>query len=121
MTSAEQLIHSLFDDFSELRPLLTQHLADNDGELLPYLLLSDVARWAGPAVEKDRARVAELMQWLEARFTDGDVNVENLIAVGFVEMLPATPTGDPLLELLGPSMRQVAEEMNLFELWDPGS
>jgi len=58
------------------------------------------------------------LQWLEIRFNAADAVVEELIAVGFVEMLPATPAGDPLLELLGPSLRHVAQEMNLFEPWE---
>lgn len=117
MDAAEQLIYALVDEFSELRPLLAEHLTDNEGELLPYLLMSDVARWAIREVAHNPTRVAELMRWLEARFTAADEVVETLIAVGFVEMLPATPAGDPLLELLGPSLRQVAQEMSLFEPW----
>ena len=117
MTPSEGLVHALVEDFSELRPLLTEHLTDNEGELLPYLLMSDVARWAIREVEHNPSRVAELMRWLDARFAAADEVVETLIAVGFVEMLPATPAGDPLLELLAPELRQVAQEMNLFEPW----
>lgn len=117
MTLSEQLIYALIDEFSECRPLLTEHLVDMEGELLPYLLLGDVVRWAEREVARNRSLVATLFQWLEIRFVAADAVVEELIAVGFVEMLPATPAGDPLLELLCPSLRQVAEEMSLFEPW----
>ena len=118
MTPSEQLMYSLVDEFSECRPLLAEHLADQEGELLPYVLMGDVVRWAESEVAHNRSRVATLMQWLEIRFSSADDVVQELIAVGFVEMLPASPTGDPLLDLLGPSLRQVADEMNLFEPWD---
>lgn len=118
MTPSEQLIHSLAAEFSEFQPMLAEHLDDHDGDLLPYLLMADLARWAQGEVVPNRARVALLMQWLEIRFNAADLVVEELIAVGFVEMLPAAPAGDPLLELLGPELRQVAREMNLFEPWD---
>lgn len=117
MTPSELLVHELVEEFSELRPLLTEHLADNEGELLPYLLMSDVARWTIREVARNPSRVAELLGWLEARYAAADEVVETLIAVGFVEMLPATPAGDPLLELLGPELRQIAHEMSLFEPW----
>ena len=108
MDASEQLIYALVEDFSECPPLLAEHLIDQEGELLPYLLLGDVVRWAEREVEQNRSRVATLFQWLEIRFVAADTVVEELIAVGFVEMLPATPSGDPLLELLGPSLRQAA-------------
>jgi hypothetical protein len=117
MGASERLIHGLVEEFSECRPLLTEHLTDNEGELLPYRVMSDVARWAIQEVTHEASRAAELLRWLAARFVAADEVVETLIAVGFVEMLPATPSGDPLLELLGPELRQVAHEMSLFEPW----
>jgi len=120
MTPSEDLIHNMIREFPEFSPLLAEHLEDHD-ELLPYLLFGDVVRWAQSEVSRDRARVAHLSGWLESRFDQADDVVENLIAVGYVEMLPATPEGDPLLALLGPSLYKVAQDMNLTEPWDAPS
>lgn len=39
---------------------------------------------------------------------------KDLVALGFVEAIPYSPEGDPLLALLGPSLREVAQELGLF-------
>jgi hypothetical protein len=114
MDASEQLIYSLVDEFSECRPLLTEHLVDMEGELLPYLLLGDVVRWACQQSPSDPDRVSALVRWLEHRFEHGDGEVKDLVGVGFVEMLPHTPVGDPVLTLLGPTLSQLADEMGLL-------
>lgn len=86
---------------------LTEHLTDNEGELLSYLLMGDVVRWACRQSSSDPDRVSTLVGWLEQRFEDGDGEVKDLVGVGFVEMLPHTPVGDPILTLLGPKLSPV--------------
>lgn len=115
-------ITRLVDRFDELQPLLNEHLADQGGELLPYLLMADVARWAIEHATDDTALVADVVTALEKEFASGDGAIKDLVGVGFVEMLPPTPKGDPVLSLLGPELAQVAHDMNLFEPWpDAGS
>lgn len=118
MNSSEQLMHDLFREFPDLEPLMAEHLEDQEGELLPYLLMADLVRWAQQKVNGNPERVSALIAWLEIHCEQADEPVRNLIAVGFVENIPATPEGDPLLTLLGPSLRQFAQDMNLFEPWD---
>lgn len=111
------LINKLTAEIPELKPLLQEHLLDQDGELLPYLLMADVARWAHENATQRPDRVAQLMRRLEQEFAAGDGAIKDLIGVGFVEMLPETPKGDAVLNMLGPMLREVAHDMNLFEPW----
>ena len=114
MTSSESLMRELVSQFAALRPLMDEHLADQEGELLPYLLMADVERWAEKESTRNPDQVAEVTAWLESRFDSGDDVLKDLIGVGFVEMIPHTPTGDPILDRLGPSLRGVAEDMGLL-------
>lgn len=111
------LMNRLTTEFPELEPLLQEHLVDQEGEMLPYLLMADVSRWAQENSTQRPDRVAQLMRWLEQEFAAGDGAIKDLIGVGFVEMLPETPKGDAVLSLLGPMLREVAHDMNLFEPW----
>jgi CdiI immunity protein len=108
------LIHELVAEFPALRPVLIENLDDMDGELLPYLILPDVARWATQHWPSDPLVIADLCSWLDVRYVQGDGPLQDLIGLGFVEMLPATPVGDPLLDLLPPALNQVAHELGLF-------
>ena len=104
----------LVDQAPELQPLLEEHLADQEGELLPYLLMGDIAQWLHEHSQTDPRRVVEVMGWLEAEFAGGDFDTRNLIDVGIVEMLPALPEGATILDLLGPELRSRAEIAGLM-------
>ena len=98
----------------ELQPLLDEHLADQEGELLPYLLMGEVAQWLHEHTLTEPHRVSEVLRWLEDEFVRGDFDVRNLIDVGIVEMLPAAPEGATVLDLLGPELRARAQVAGLF-------
>jgi hypothetical protein len=117
MTASQDLVTGLVQQFPQLRTLLVEHLADQDGELLPYLLLADVARWAHTTYASDPGAVGELVDWLEAEFGRADPAERDLIGLGFVEAIPYRPAGAPLLARLGPELTQVATELGL--LTDP--
>ena len=117
MTVEDDFTQRLVEEAPELRPLLAEHLADQEGELLPYLLMGDIAQWLHEHSTTHAARVAEILAWLEGQFTIGDFDVRNLIDVGIVEMLPAVPDGATVLDLLGPELRARAEVAGL--LTDP--
>ncbi len=89
--------------------------------MLPYLLMADISRWAHENAAQMPDRVSQLTRRLEHEFAVGDEAIKNLIGVGFVEMLPETPRGDAVLNLLGPMLRGVAHDMNLFEPWPEGT
>lgn len=114
MTAETDVTHRLVEAFPQLEPLLDEHLADQDGELLPYVFFGDVARWLDEHSRTEPTPVRALLEWLEVAFTKNDFDVRNLIDVGIVEMLPAMPEGRPVLELLGPALRERAEVAGLL-------
>jgi hypothetical protein len=113
----EEFMNKLIAGFPELKPYLDEHLADQEGEMLPYLLMGDVARWAHEQASREPDLVSRLTQWLDAEFASGEGAIKDLIGVGFVEMLPETPRGDAVLDVLGPELTVIARDMNLFEPW----
>lgn len=114
MTESQKLTKRMVEGFPELSPLMQEHLADMDGELLPYLLMADVARWAQEAAVRGDHAAVRLVSWLEHEFATAESPEKDLIGLGFVENIPYSPEGDPLLGLLGPSLREVALELGLL-------
>jgi hypothetical protein len=100
--------------FPELQPLLDDHLADQEGELLPYLLMGDVADWLTARSTTEPDRVERILAWLDTAYAEGTFGTRNLIDVGIVEMLPAHPEGDAVLRRLGPELRSRAEVAGLL-------
>lgn len=87
----------------EIQPLIAEHIRDND-ELLPTLLMGDVARWVAQVVQESdepRARLAPFFGKLEQAWGDGAGPVPDLIAVSFVENVFDNPG---VVELLGPNL-----------------
>ena len=75
---------SLAGQCPDIADILTEHLADN-GELLPHVFLADVTRYL---LADGRCRMA-LVKYFEESFTTKGPDVEDLIAVSFVEYLDA--------------------------------
>ncbi|CAM4522032.1 hypothetical protein NONI108955_42100 [Nocardia ninae] len=87
----------------EIRPLIAEHIRDND-ELLPTLLMGDIARWVAQVVQNSddpRSRLAPFFLELERAWGDGRGPVSDLIAVSFVENVFDNPG---IVELLGPNL-----------------
>ncbi|RYB94824.1 hypothetical protein EUA93_10965 [Nocardioides oleivorans] len=114
MTVEADLTNRLVSEASELKLLLDAHLEDQEGEILPYLFMGDVASWLDEQSRKQPERASAIARWLEGEFAEGDFDVRNLIDVGIVEMLPALPDGAPVLDLLGPELRARAEVAGLM-------
>jgi hypothetical protein len=114
MTAESDFTQRLVAATPELAPVLEEHLADQEGELLAYLLMGDVAKWLDGQSRKDPQRASQVLDWLEHEFAAGDFDVRNLIDVGIIEMLPAMPEGAPVLDMLGPELRGRAEIAGLF-------
>ena len=95
--------------FPVLRSLLQEHLDDQDGEVLPHLFIADVERWAEAQLEchdeASYALVRDVLAFLEAACcTQGD-EVEELIAVSFLEHLPRPgKPGAELRSMVGPNL-----------------
>ena len=60
MTPSQQLARDLVSAFPVLGPIMVNHLEDQEGELLPYLFMADVARWADSSLGQDPDTVARL-------------------------------------------------------------
>lgn len=115
MTVEADLTEQLVAAAPELVPLLDEHLSDQEGELLAYLFMGDVARWLHETSATAPGRVGEVLAWLEARFTTGSFDERNLIDVGIIEMLPARPQGSRILAMLPPTLRARAEVAGLLD------
>lgn len=113
MTASQDLVKRLTDDFDALSPLMQAHLEEQEHELLPYLLMADIARWAQATMSIDPGLVGDVVDWLENEFDAADAPEKDLIGLGFVETIPYPPEGAPLLLRLGPSLTQVAEEIGI--------
>jgi hypothetical protein len=114
MTTSHDLVADLVGRFPDLQTLLDEHLADQEGELLPYLLMADVAGWAHTTYPSDPHGVGEVVDWLEAAYLRAEAAEKDLIGLGFVEAIPYRPDGAPLLVRLGPELTQVAADLGLL-------
>ena len=114
MTVEADFTQRLVEEAPELEPLVQEHLADQEGELLPYLLMGDIAQWLHEHSETDPGRVGELLGWLEDEYAQAATAEKDLIGLGFVEAIPYRPDGAPLLMRLGPELTQVAAELGLM-------
>ena len=114
MTPSQQLIMRMVDVFPALSPLMTEHRSDQGGELLPYLFLPDVARWAQASIATDPTSVGDVVDWLEQEFIHAEADEKDLIGLGFVECIPFPPEGAALLLRLGPALTQLASELGLL-------
>ncbi len=114
MTSSQQLVTRLVTAFPALSPLLAEHRADQDGEILPYLFLADVARWAQHTFPAHPDMVGDLVDWLDREFVGAEAAQKDLIGLGFVEAIPFPPRGAALLLRLGPALTEVATELGLL-------
>ncbi|WP_449867039.1 DUF7674 family protein [Nocardioides renjunii] len=114
MTAEADFTHRLVEHASALKPLLDEHLADQEGELLAYLFMGDVAAWLHQHSATEADAVRDVLDWLEVEFEEGDFDTRNLIDVGMVEMLPALPEGAAVLDMLGPGLHSRAEIAGLI-------
>jgi hypothetical protein len=99
------LLGALAWRFPGLRAELDEHLADNDGEILPHPLMAAYERWAERAHEAGDPTLAAFLEFLEEAYQHGGDQVEELISVSFLEHLPRTgEPGSELREEVGPAL-----------------
>ena len=106
--SGRTVLEELCADVPALQPLWTAHLNENHGEFLPHVFLADVARFAVASLQgtADQAAIAQsILTFLERAFAAGDPDVQELIAVSFIENLPRDEQpGHEIRRLLGPHL-----------------
>ena len=86
--ATEGLVRDVVANVPELQPLLAEHLADNYGELLPHVFFGDVTRWALREKAVNSLSLKRLLTLLDASYAKGVPDVQELIAVSFLENLP---------------------------------
>ncbi len=84
--STTEFCESLARRSPNIAKILAEHMSDNDNELLPHVFLADVTRHV-LADGRDRKSV---VKYLNDSFKSSGPEVENLIAVSFVEYLVDT-------------------------------
>ncbi|WP_067894375.1 DUF7674 family protein [Nocardia vaccinii] len=87
----------------DIRPLIAEHIHDYD-EMLPSLLMADIARWTSRTAQESvdpAARLDPLLARLEHAWGDGQNAVSDLIATSFVENVYVQPQ---VVRLLGPKL-----------------
>ena len=104
-----QFVRELIAEHPYLQSIYTDDLEDNNGELLPHLLMADICRWAVAERDSNALRVLQLLWWLEFQFEttqDGADPIDNVISASFIEHLPKpTEPGSDVALLLGPKMQ----------------
>lgn len=101
-------IGALIDAHRELLPVLEEHLIDNEGEVLPHLVMADVIRWLVDHRQSHPGICQSVLSWLEREYVDGAEDVRGLITVSGVVMIPDPgQPGAELRDLLGPALRGV--------------
>lgn len=102
-----RFVHELVERFPALKPLLTEHMKDNFGEVLPHLFMADVTRWVIAAFLADEwAQLVPLLSFLEHAYEKDGPVIEELISVSFLEHLPRPDeAGWKIRNLLGQELR----------------
>lgn len=101
-------IGALVDAHRELVPVLDEHLQDNDGQVLPHLVLAEIIRWLVARRASHPADCRSILDWLRVEYGRGPDDVRDLIAVSGVQIIPDPgQPGSELRDLLGQELRQV--------------
>lgn len=119
-SSEEAFIRELLAKVPELQPRYVKHLDYNFGKLLPHVFMGDVSDWAveqHAAAKRGLAAADEaltrLLNLLEFSYQAADGEVQNLIAVSFLENLPnSRQENGQIRQRLGPNLAPVMEQVN---------
>ena len=114
MTNIEALVRDVAAVAPDLEALRHRHLATY-GEFLAHVLFGDVTRWVvarGPSPE-----VREVLRVLERHMDEGDEDVQNVIAVSFLENLFGEDPSELAIQAeLGP---RLGAEFDAMWRWTP--
>jgi hypothetical protein len=89
-----------------------QHIEDN-GELLPHLLMADLLRYVGASIGgaedavASESEVRAVLALLEAGAVCGNTETENAVALSFCEGMESEPFFPKLRPLLGLALRRL--------------
>lgn len=101
-------IGALIDANRELVPVLEESLADNDGEVLPHLVMADVMRFLVSQRGSNVAVIRSVLDWMEVAYQRGPDEVRGVIEASGVLMIPDPgEPGSEMRERLGVNLRRV--------------
>jgi hypothetical protein len=94
---SERFAKDLANRFAGLTPVLAEHMQDNFGALLPHVFFGDVTRWVvglvtvskAKEVLRNRLELTSILKYLEDTYASGDKELQELISVSFLELLPS--------------------------------
>jgi hypothetical protein len=104
--TATDFLDSLARDVPESEPVVIEHLENNDGILL-HLLTADLRRFTMRPFDTGQMNVLDrLLASIDIALRDGTDDVQNAIAVSFVEDTGWwDPTTQPFIEVWPPALR----------------
>lgn len=107
-------IHELIRNFPEFKSIYQEHIQDND-EILPHILLADIARWIIHEFKTDgaSAEVRRLLNYLETSYNHHDSDIEELIHVSLLEYIYDLDFhGESITNYLGDSLKSQVSLIN---------
>jgi hypothetical protein len=120
----EHLFDNVIAAAPGFRRVKEEHVRDND-EVLFHVLMSDLLRYVGshftgvptvPAQQPTEREVKAVLQVLDGAITAGNSEVENAIAVSFIEGIEFEPFFARIAPMLGPNLRA---ELERQRAWRP--
>ena len=108
-------VDQLANTFPGLRSIYDEHVAANFGEVLPHVFFGDLMPYLVDLFVQSRRRetggpaelqVRGILNALEEAYVAGPVEVQDLVAVSFLENLPRSgEVGSPIRDWLGPRLQ----------------
>ena len=97
--SAPDFVNLLVNRVPSARPIVDEHLADQEGELLLHLLMANLGRYVQSTFDQgDMATSDALLAVVDDALRRGDADVVNAVRVSFVENLaPWDPAMRPFM------------------------
>lgn len=91
--------------FKQLEEVLSEHLKDSGGDILPHIIMADYCRFIEDNIDEKWTRC--FVAYLEEHFSLQEGPISDLISVSFIEHLTPRPDSiNPVVKYLGKRMRQ---------------
>jgi hypothetical protein len=95
--------------FPGMGALLEEHIKDND-EILPHVFFGDVTRYVLSLLSDSlpqRRELRDILDYLERAYASGDEQLQELIAVSFLENFPfPDEPGAEIRGMIGPHLKR---------------
>lgn len=110
-------VEALVHQFQVLLGVFEQHLEEQRGEVFPHVLMGDVTRWlVGRFITSGSSDtlLRDILGFMEQAFDDDEEQVQELLAVSFLENLPRFgEQGFAIRSILGPSMQKELQRLGV--------